>query len=295
MNLKKIFLTGCSGLVGRHIYLRLVKENWNIVCVSKKKPNFIKKKHWKYLDLKKNHSNNYYSKSFGNVTHIIHAAALLPKYQTNIPTKDYLLVNYKATKFLANWALKKNIPIIYLSGAIILKENLINFKGSVDNIKYLKSKLLAEKFLLKKKRLKGLKVTIIRPTSIYGWGINKDKIIMKILNYRKKIIKIDFKYNYLYDFIHAYDIARLIVYIIKKKIMIGIIPIGGTKMSITKLFKRIFNFQNKKIEIVQENNFKKLKIINIYKWNSKILKKINFYKIISFEKGLELLSKKRIF
>jgi UDP-glucose 4-epimerase len=292
--LKKVFLTGCSGLVGRHIYFRLLKENWDICCVSRGKPYFIKKKHWTHLDFKKIYNYNYYLKKFENVSFIVHVAAQLPKNRINIKRKDYVITNYMSTKFLAQWGLKKRIPIIYLSGAIISKENFRNFKSSTENIKYLKSKLITERYLLNQKR-KGLKVTIVRATSIFGWGLGKDKIIMKLLNYKRKKFKIDFKYNYLYDFVHAYDVARLIVYIIKKNLMLDIVSIGGIKLTIGGLVKKVFNFQNKKISIFNLNNSKKKKLLNIYKYSNKNLQKINFKKIISFRKGLQLLIKKKAF
>lgn len=294
MVLNKVFLTGCSGLVGRHIYYRLLKENCSISCVSRSKPYFIKKKHWTYLDLKKIYHYDFYLKKFENISYIVHVAAQLPKNKINIKKKDYAIINFKSTKFLAHWALKKKIPMIYLSGTIISKENFKNFKSSIENIKYLKSKLLVENYLLKQK-LKGLKVIIVRATSIFGWGLEKDKIIMKLLNFKRKKIKIDFEYNYLYDFIHAYDVARLIVYIIKKKIMLDIVSIGGIKLTIVALVKKIFNFQNKKINIFNVKKSRKVKLVNIYKYSDKNLKRINFKRIISFRKGLELISKKKAF
>jgi nucleoside-diphosphate-sugar epimerase len=292
--LKKVFLTGCSGLVGRHIYFKLLKENYSICCVSRRKPYFIKKKHWTHLDLKKIYNYNYYLKKFENISYIVHVAAQLPKNRINIKKKDYVAINYKPTKLLAQWALKKKIPMIYLSGTIVSKKNFINFKSSIENIKYLKSKLLVESYLLKQK-FRGLKVTIVRATSIFGWGLGKDKIIIKLLNFKKKTFEIDFKYNYLYDFIHAYDVARLIVCIIKKKIMLDIVSIGGIKLNIVSLVKKIFNFQNKKINIINSNNYRKVKLVNIYKYSDKNLQRFNFKRIISFKRGLELLSKKKAF
>ena len=74
-----------------------------------------------------------------------------------------------------------NIHFIYISGAIIYKnQNKINSENSevskFSKNKYCNSKILSEKKLLLRKK-RGLMLTIFRATSIYGWGLNKFKII----------------------------------------------------------------------------------------------------------------------
>ena len=77
--------------------------------------------------------------------------------------------------------------------------------------------------------------------------------------------------------------------------MLDIVSIGGIKLTIVALVKKIFNFQNKKINIFNVKKSRKVKLVNIYKYSDKNLKRINFKRIISFRKGLELISKKKAF
>ena len=290
MGVKKFFLLGCSGLLGRHIYYALIKEKKDFICASRSKPSFIDKKLWRYIDLNKAKNTNYYCKNYNNISHIIHAAGQLPLSGINLKKSSYLNINYNSIKILCRWAIKKKIVLIFISGVILSKDNLKKFITSKENFKYINSKKIAEDYVLKQ-RSKGLKLVIIRPTSIYGWGIDKNKLLSKLLFFKNKQINFNFKNNYLYNFVHAYDVARLVLHTIKYKIL-GNFSIGGVFLDVYNLTKKIFYFRRKNITI--NYNIQNHKLINIYKFDSKPLKKIKFYNKISFKKGINLTIKKKV-
>ena len=71
---------------------------------------------------------------------------------------------------------------MYISGSIVTKtEKYVNEKIFFDqpNRKILWFKQNKFEKIIKKNRKKGLKAIIIRPTSIYGYGQNKFKLIFK--------------------------------------------------------------------------------------------------------------------
>ena len=113
---------------------------------------------------------------------------------------------------------------------------------------YLKSKVKAEN-LIKQKSIKK-KYLIIKTTSIYGYGLGKDKFLKKILKIKDLKSKND--NNQIFNFIHAYDIARFIVTSIKKKDD-GIRYLIGDYIS----FEQICDLINNKKYRYANNNEKK--------------------------------------
>ena len=119
---------------------------------------------------------------------------------------------------------KKNIHFIFISGSAIYKEaSKKNYENS-KILKYSKNIYLNTKIKSEKKIVKLLddnkhRYTILRPSSIYGTGINKNKIIskyLKLLKSNKKLIIYDHKKT-LVNFIHANDIAYAIYLCFVKK------------------------------------------------------------------------------
>jgi len=190
-----IGLTGASGILGRHLLHLFSKKKIKVFATSRKKPLFSNKFiKWNKMDLEKKHTMKSLDKIFGGTKVLIHAGAHVPLNSSIEDTQKITKINIKATYALYKWAKKNKVHFIFLSGAIVYKykhncnENS-EYINKNDSIFYGYAKKLCDAFL-KKKLLKNDSITIFRPTSIYGWGLKKNKIISRILIEAKKKKKI---------------------------------------------------------------------------------------------------------
>ena len=302
MVLNRIGLTGSSGLLGRHIIFILLKKKYNVIATSRTRPPLKHKMLiFKKLNLNEKLKNSKLDRIFGKISTLIHAGAYVPNNPNNKKKMNRKLVlkcNSEATGKLAKWAYNRKVKLIYVSGAIVYKnQNSKNLEHSKvikhsEDI-YCYSKALSEKKLFFYKK-KGLKLTIFRPSSIYGWGLNKSKIICKFLSFSKKnkIIKIYQPVNAKINLIHAYDVSSAIVQVIKKNFN-GVLNIGYKTISffeLAKLAKKIFN-NKKRIEILKKKKLFHPKRLDV--GTSRIKKILNWKPKISLEKGLNLVIKKK--
>ena len=301
MALKRIALTGSSGLLGRHIAYVLLKNKYKVLALSRKK-TLIRHKNleWKHLDLNKKLNHVVISKIFGQVSAIIHAGAYVPKLGKKINLSKLIKSNVYATDRLASWAHERKIHFIYISGAIVYKnQNKINSENSrtlkFSTNQYCNSKILSERKLLLRKK-KGLILTIFRPSSIYGWGLNRLKIISSLKNTAQKKTSIK-----LYDvektevnLIHAYDVSTAVLKSLQNCIK-GVFNVGNycTKnfYDVAIILNRIYR-NKKKIKIIKN----KLETLPISKLEVKIAKAkkiLNWKPSISLKKGLTMMVNKR--
>ena len=302
MVLANIALTGSSGLLGRHISSVLLKNHFRVIASSRRKSPI---KHtnlvWRKMDLNKKLNQKILDKTFGRVSAIIHAGAYVSGNSKMINKKSIKICNILATERLAHWAAKRNIHFVYISGAIVYKsKNKINSENSKilkasRNI-YCNSKILSERKLLFYKK-KGLKLTILRPSSIYGWGLHKSKIICKFINFskRKKEINIYNPDKTNINLIHAYDVSDAVLKSIKKGAK-GIFNLGSSELSnfyqVATLSNKIFK-NKKKIKILKKN---KISSINMLHVNIKKAKKIlNWRPNFFLYHGLSLMVKNKCF
>ena len=251
-------ITGSKGVLGsklkKKIPLKFYEFHGNIL--NKKKVNqWIQKKDFDIL---------------------IHLAALVP---TNLVNKNYKKayeVNVIGTNNLINSLIKKeNKPkwLFFSSTSHVYKPldkfKKISEKSKLDPAsKYGKTKILAEKLILKKLKKYPIKVCIGR---IFSFTDKKQKepfviptIKKKLKNSKKKIV---FKnINHFRDFLSTDDIISAI-YILMKTSKFGIYNIGsGKKFDLRKIVK-LFNKNNK--DIVFRNTERPTYLISN---NNKLLK-----------------------
>jgi len=251
-------ITGSKGVLGsklkKKIPLKFYEFHGNIL--NKKKVNqWIQKKDFDIL---------------------IHLAALVP---TNLVNKNYKKayeVNVIGTNNLINSLIKKeNKPkwLFFSSTSHVYKPldkfKKISEKSKLDPAsKYGKTKILAEKLILKKLKKYPIKVCIGRIFSFTEKKKKKPFIIptikKKLKNSKKKIV---FKnINHFRDFLSTDDIISAI-YILMKTSKFGIYNIGsGKKFDLRKIVK-LFNKNNK--DIVFRNTERPTYLISN---NNKLLK-----------------------
>ena len=155
----KCLVTGAGGYIGNALVKRLVKEKYNVVgFIHESIPtepdpaiNYIKGDISDYNSVKN---------IVKNIDIIFHCAAFVKDYGQE---EQFYNINYKGTKNIVLACKFANIGrFIYLSR--------IRYENRLKKNFYVKSKALAEKFLLDKYKSEKFPVVIIRPGNVYGPG-----------------------------------------------------------------------------------------------------------------------------
>lgn len=297
-----IGVTGASGLLGRHVIAFFLEKNFKVIATSRKKPplshrNLI----WKKLDLNKKINFNIISKIYKNVFCLIHIAAYVPLPGKKIIYKYASNTNIKSSIVLAKWSNFKKKHFVYASGAALYKDKIRKNSESSKLLRfskniYINSKIVSEKKILNLKR-KGLKLTILRISSLYGWGISSKKIIGKIIQ-RVKRGKSIFIFNFdqsKINLIHAQDVARGIYNIVNKS-KYGIYNLGQNKctnfLELTRVIAKLFKSKSK--IILKEKKFEKnLNPLNVN--IAKAKKNLKWRPKISLKNGIKLMVKERCY
>lgn len=304
MQKKIIGITGCSGMLGRHlINFFLKKKNFNLVCVSRRKVKIKNKRFkWKKLNLSLIKNENKFKKLFKNVSVIIHAGSAVPSKNIKLVKNDYLNTNIRSSKKLISFAKKNNIHLIFISGAIIYGNTLKKVKENIkiNNSKvlnYENSKRIIDLHLLSMINKYKCKFTILRPSSIYGKGLKDDKIIIQLINKIKSGKKIMLKSPFeKINFIHANDVANAtFISLIKKKY--GVFNIGSKKSySIKDIAKICNNFATKKVIIKVNKSRNKLMFKTRFNISiNRAIKNLGWKPKISMIQGIRLIFKNKYY
>jgi len=209
MNMQKVGLTGSTGMIGRH--MKCLLEFYNVECMC------IKRDSWDFLDWK---TLQELDEMFEGVEAIFHFGAALPQSgyssnENNQQTQVIFDANVRACLNLAEWAQSRDVPVVFLSGATVYDEPCAkNINETAPQVKngfggfYGYSKLLAEK-VFDHFIASGLKLVILRPSSVYGVGLGVDKLISNYLNLasNNENIKIESPQNRI-NLIHALDVSK---------------------------------------------------------------------------------------
>lgn len=298
----RVGITGSSGLLGKHVIKFFLKKNCKVIASSRQKPD-IKHKNlvWKRIDLNKNLNDKKMEFFFKDISCLIHIGAYVPKISIKKKKMYINKVNIVSSLSLAAWSNKKKLHFIYISGAAIYKKWIKNseysdvLKNSKNN--YLFSKIKSEKKILDIFKNNRNKLTILRPSSIFGAGQDKSKLIptyVKYLKQNKKITIYNFKKTKI-NLVHAKDVASA-VYLSFKNQSFGIYNLGSKKcvnfLIISQLLKKILKSKSK-IILKKSDLFKKINPLNVN--IEKIKKKLNWQPKINLKEGLEMTIKEKCF
>ena len=265
----KIGITGASGVLGKRLIYFLIKsKNFKIKCY---KGNI--------LDVKS--ISNWIKKNQFEI--IIHLAAIVPTQKVNKNYKLAKAVNVDGTKNLII-AIKKNQklkPFLFFSSTshvYSFSKKILSEKDKINGItKYGKTKILAEKILLKNSKLYNF--CIGRISSLTSENQKKSFLINNIIYQGKNNKKIIFKNaNIKRNFIYVDDVSKIIIKIIKRKIT-GILNISNSEIT---YLPRFFKYLKRKYKFKIEYNFKHFEYLIIS--NKLLLRKIGNYKFISMKK-----------
>ena len=217
MVLGRVGLTGATGMLGGHIYAALQSAGIETLPTSRTTRKCFAK--W---DLCKWLTHDEFDAIFTGVDAIVHAGASV-NFSGDVSDACLFDANVRACLNLGQWALARNIPIIYISGAIVYEDShaLLQRESADTGWKglggfYGFSKLLAEDVMLRL-RQQGLRIAILRPTSIYGKNLNNKKLVQRFLELAvsDKTIELFAPTEDQVDLIHAADVARAVILVLK--------------------------------------------------------------------------------
>lgn len=227
MVLKRIGLTGASGMVGRH--LRALCERRGIDYVATSRTSILgipAQCHWYPWNLATWKSAQELDQLFGTVDVIFHVGARVPRRSEEMSVGDIFDANVRACLNIGQWACQRNIPLVFLSGATvyadparvgILEDDQKTDGGGVGGF-YGYSKWIAEEVLSHFRHL-GLPLLVLRASSVYGSGLSDDKMISSFLKRasRGEVIELQQPIGDTVDLIHASDVAEAIVQTIEQE------------------------------------------------------------------------------
>ena len=215
---------------------------------------------------------------------IIHLAAIVPIVEVNSNKKKAYNVNYIATKNIVDQVKKNKIKWFFFSSTShVYSSKKINISEKVrtNPISYYgKTKLLAEKYIIKKLEKSDSKYCIGRIFSTTNKNQKSNYLIpdlkRKIKQSKKKITL--YNLNHYRDFILMKDISKIIFFLYKKNFK-GIINIASGKaiylkdiaIHISKHYKKKVEFKDNEKVTFLVANIDKLK--KIYK--KKLVKNLN--------------------
>lgn len=204
--MNKVAVTGANGMTGSHMISLLNKKGISYKAITRKEWDLTEWKSFDELD-----------DIFGSVSAVFHFAAELPftdSINENWQTQKIFDTNVRSCINIAEWAKLRNIAIVFLSSSVVYKNpHAIKIKETDPLVLnglggfYGYSKVLAESVFNHVSEL-GLKCTILRPSSIYGYGLPANKLVQNYIDIASSngLIEITGARNKI-NFIHAYDVA----------------------------------------------------------------------------------------
>jgi nucleoside-diphosphate-sugar epimerase len=287
---KNILIAGGTGFIGFHLAKKLKKLNFNVTCLSHKKPTknrLVKNIHYlvcdvkKYNDLKKKLNKRYdYVFNFsGNIDH-----------SNKLETQK---THYKGCQNLVKLFLKKKINLFVQVGSSLeygklnspQKENQICRPVSF----YGKSKLMASQYLKQVNKKSSFPFVVLRLYQIYGPKQKFDRLIPNVIKSCLKNQK--FKCTegtQKRDFLYIDDLINLLLKIMKtKKIKSGVYNVGsGSPTQIKFIINCVIKKIKKGKPLFGKIKMRKDEIANLYPDVTKIKNNFKWKAKLSIIKGL---------
>lgn len=217
MVLKRIMLTGASGMTGHYVLEEAANRGILCVASSRRRPDSnMAICDWHHWDLAEWRSPESLDTIVGPIDAIVHLGAAVPNAKTMFTKRDLIEMNVRGSLCLGEYALHKDVPLVYLSGAVVYsnpyKDPIFESDEKIyENCiggTYGYSKYMAE-LVFKSLVNQGLRLTVLRPSSIYGVGLAEEKMIMRFLRLASagEEIFVMPPYEDRIDFVYAADVA----------------------------------------------------------------------------------------
>src|SRR3990167_1418580 len=237
---KHIALTGVTGMVGYHVREALWRRKISYTGASRSLPYMISGENkwflWNLLDRK---SHQELDDMFGKPDAFLHIGASVPGTFEKSFNKSMESTNVNATKEISEWTRMRDIPLVFLSSSVVYAdpmrtniqeddEKIVNGAGVGGY--YGLTKLLGEQAVQENR-----KHIILRPSSIYGNGLPKNKMISKFLKQAQEGETISLEPpDDSMNLIHARDVANAMLDAVENEVY-GIYNIGGQEHSVSEI------------------------------------------------------------
>lgn len=238
MVLNRVALTGASGMLGRHVLAALHAQSVAVTMASRSPVRKLRPNdRWSPWDLTEWRSPAHIDELFLGAEAIIHAGAHVPAEGRAATRRVMVEANIRSCLNLAEWAQDRSIPMVFVSGAIVYGD------GGEDRFSeesprsitasssfYGLTKLHAEE-ILEQFRATGLRLVVLRPSSIYGAGLPEDKMICRFLSAlsRDETLRLEQSIEDSVSLVHAADVARAILIALRSD-KCGIYNIGSEQL-----------------------------------------------------------------
>jgi UDP-glucose 4-epimerase len=256
---KTILVTGATGLVGSRLIDTLLRNNYNVLALSRvEQVTQHKNLSWIKFEI----LNDDTDKLFGNIPLIdgvIHAAAYVGHGNKVEDIEKYRKVNIKFSDLLFKYVALKElaIPIVYFSGISFLQKPLNSVITENDAVAptsfYFLSKYWAELSLVEYSRVSKYRPVIFRISSPVSNNLKlmHNTVVRKWIEAAKSgnSISVDGDGKRSQDFVSTSDIAEAALQALRKDSASGIFNIAsGTMVSMGELAAMIADFFKVKIE-----------------------------------------------
>jgi len=239
MVLNRVGLTGATGMLGRHIRAALENEGVQVIAVARGRASSSEAGTW---DLAKWQSPEQLDALFPDVRAVVHAGAMV---QTSGPIDQGLMfdTNVRACVNLGEWAISRKVAVVHISSPTVytditstrLDEEAPTGWSGLGGF-YGLTKLLAED-ALGRLRQQGLKLAMVRPSSLYGLGLPASKMVSRFLVSAREgaTIELTPPVHDRIDFVHAADVALAILAILRAEAWETFNIASGRTVSIREL------------------------------------------------------------
>ncbi len=299
MVLNKVALTGASGMVGRHVIEVFTERNITCAATSRTRPLFLPdRSSWSAWDISEWKTTRELDAIFPDVQAILHVGAYVPKQKDGYTDFETLFnVNVRSCLCLAEWAAQRNIPLAYISSATVyadtekadIRESDEKMQGGFGGF-YGYSKRLAEDILQYFVKVNGLKLCILRPSSIYGYGLPEDKMMIRYLMISNDggTIRLQPPIDDKVNLIHCLDIAKAMVQALEKEAW-GVFNVADeVSHSILEIANTCVQVTGKgRVEVLKTEEEKKVKSISRFDLNCDAARKaFGFMPSVKLEDGI---------
>jgi UDP-glucose 4-epimerase len=207
-----VAVTGAAGMVGRHVVAALNRSGLRCLPIGRHQWDL---RNWKNVaDL---------DEIFGASSSVVHAGAIVPVSGQTVSSGDLFDANIRASLCLGEWCVARDRSLVLISGATVyafplavgIKETDPLTTRPVSGL-YGLTKLLAEQ-VLGPSLAAGLRLAVLRPSSVYGAGIPSSRMIGSLLARASKGDDIELKspIHEKINLLHATDLADAVVRVLE--------------------------------------------------------------------------------
>lgn len=219
MVLRRVGITGGTGMLGRHLIPLLEATGLEVVSIQRREHAGIPGWDlggWLEVDAMDD--------LFRDVDAVVHAGAMLPI--AGVSRAAMFNVNVGSCVCLGAWAATRKVPLVFISSGVVYanpEAERISEDHEIGPNKiggfYGLTKVFAEDALNRLRR-DGLEVAILRPSSIYGLGLPEGKMIAAFLEKarRDEVLALEQPVQDCVDLLHVADLANAVLLVLQKRL-----------------------------------------------------------------------------